>query len=69
MKMYFFFCSDSQGNPTYGEEWFVMSDSLDNAKAAIENTETFKRDPWYYNLKDMAVREFNINEPVQTELS
>lgn len=68
MKMYYFFCVDSKGKPEYGEEYFVMSDSLDNAKAAVKNCDAYKERS-YSDIDTMGYTIHDVNQVVQTELA
>jgi hypothetical protein len=68
MKMYYFFEKDEKGQPDYGEQYFVMSDSLEDAKKAVVNCEEYKQRS-YSNIENMGYSVHGINEVVQTEIS
>jgi hypothetical protein len=67
MKLYYFFCVDKQGMREYGEQFFVVSDSLENAKNAVINSKEYKE--LDSNIKHMDYTVHGVNEVVQTELA
>jgi hypothetical protein len=68
MNLYYFFEIDNEGNQIYGEEYFVMSDSLDAAKKAVIECEDYK-DRTYSDIEKMGVIVKGINEVIHTELA
>jgi len=68
IQLYYFFKADNKGKPDYGEEYFVMSDSLENAKNAVINCKAYKVRS-YSNINNMGYSVHGINEVVQTELA
>jgi hypothetical protein len=68
MELYYFFCVDNKGKRDYGEEYFVMSDSLENAKTAVVNSNEYK-ERFYANIEKMGYTVHGINQVVQTELA
>jgi hypothetical protein len=68
LKMYYFFRKDERGNLTYGEEYIVMSESLETAKESVSNSPEWKsRD--YADWNKMGVKVFAENQVLQTEIS
>lgn len=68
MKLYYFFNKDSQGRPNYGQEYFVMSESLEAAKQAVINCKEWKARSYKVDINEKGVLVVNENEVLHTEI-
>ncbi len=60
--MYYFFTKDSDGDETYGPQYFVMSDSYKNAENSVTTSDDWMEGD--YNIAEMGVREYEINQVI-----
>lgn len=65
MKLYYFFEADEHGKPDYGDNYFVMSDSLESAQNAVLKSDEYKNRG--SDISKMSYRVIGLNQVIHTE--